>query len=416
MSSEMPSPRKRGQGQSSEAESSRAPSLVEKMMASIQLEEELNPKMTLKRFLSVRSGVSTTSSFAKRQQAAVGTRAQFRSIGAGTCGRVYEVPGTTDAFKVAHFPGKETDQLWNDFKTHVKISRQFEEFGRGNIQVQVPRHKYFVGVGDEIWWPENQDRFPDLKTPSNLLATERILPLTKVIRESLIDLYCPAEHRAYFKADASNKDCLVRIYLGKRRVQVPSKFKGFQLRNFQLHLDQIEELELDAADFATCIAETLAIMHWACQLDGNDVEFVLGSAPDYVAEPHLFQQENLSPNMIAKMKPNTSTWDAALKNFHKRTTHIWMLDFNRCATFAPTQDGLKQLVHSFFRNDPYFPRPHAELEKDQYLWDAFCKSYLATAQMCVSKGKLPEKYANLPALFLNMVGVEQKKKMDARGV
>jgi hypothetical protein len=409
MSSDIPSSRKRGQVQSSEA-----PSLVGKTIATIQLEEQLNPKLTLKRFLSVRSVVWTSSSFAKRQQTAVGTRSEFRSIGAGTCGRVYEVPGTADVFKVAHFPGKETDRLWNDYKTHVKVSKQFEDFGRGNIKVQVPRHKYFVGMHDEVWWPENLDRFPNLSTPSNLLATERILPLTKMIRESLIDMYCPSEHRAYFKADASNKDCLVRIYLGKRRVPVSSKFKGFQLRNFQLHLDQIEELELDSGEFATCIAEALAIMHWACQLDANDVEFVLGSAPDYVAEPHLIQQENLSPSMVANLKPNTSTWDAALKNFHKKTTHIWMLDFNRCATFAPTQEGLKQLVHSFFRNDPYFPRPYAELKRDQKLWDIFSRTYLKTAQKCVNKGKLSEKYANLPSLFLNMVQVEQKRRLDAR--
>ncbi|KAG9194030.1 hypothetical protein G6011_04065 [Alternaria panax] len=312
---------------------------------------------------------------------------------------VYEVPGTADVFKVANFPGKETDQLWNDYKTHVKVSELFEDFGRGNIKVQVPCHKYFVGMDDEIWWPENLDRFPNLDMPSNLLATERILPLTKAIRESLIDMYCPSEHHAYFKASASNKDCLVRIYLGKRSVPVSSKFKRFQLRNFQLHLDLIEELELDAPEFATCIAESLAIMHWACQSDANDVEFVL---------------ENLSPSTIASMKPNTSTWDAALKNFHRRTTHIWMLDFNRCAAFAPGTEGLKQLVHSFFRNDPYFPRPHAQLEKYQHLWDVFGKSYLATAQMCVNKGKLCEKFANLPSLFLTMVQVEQKRRLDAQ--
>ena len=414
MSSDLPSPRKRGQAQSSEAESSRAPPLVEKLMANIQLEEQLNPKLTLKRFLSVHSVISISSSFAERQQAAVGTRSQFRSIGAGTCGKVYEVPGTTDVFKVSNFPGQATDQLWNDYQTHARISQVFENFGRGNIKVQVPRHKYFVGMSDDIWWGENLDRFPNQDGPSNLLATERILPLTKVIRESLIDMYCPAERRKYFKADQSNKDCLVRIYLGKRRSPVVPKFKTFQLRNFLLHLDQIEELELNASEFASGIAEALAIMHWACQLDANDVEFVLGSAPDYIAEPHLIQPENIPPGVIAKMKPNTSTWDASLKNFHKRTTHIWMLDFNRCATFTPDQKGLEKLVHSFFRNDPYFPRPCAESDQDKELWNFFGKTYLVTAQKCVNKGMLPEKFAGLPAQFLNMVQAEQKKRMAAR--
>jgi hypothetical protein len=149
-------------------------------------------------------------------------------------------------------------------------------------------------------------------------------------------------------------------------------------------------------------------------MDGNYVEFVLGSAPDYVAEPHLSQTKDLSVNEVAKMPPNTFTWNAYLNDFHKRTTHIWMLHFNRCAEFKSSSEGLKKLVHSFFRNDPYFRRPHAELSRDRELWNVFRESYLSTAKICVKKGKTIKKFEEFPTLFLDMVDQEQKRRLEMK--
>jgi hypothetical protein len=416
MSTNEISSRKRGQDVSDDTQTDRNTSLMEKMMEAIQLEEKLNPQLTLKRFLSVRSAISTTSSFAERQQAAVGTRSQFRSLGAGTCGRVYEVPGTTDIFKVANYPGQETDQMWNDYRMHVKISEVFEKLGRDKLEVRVPRHRYFVGEKDSVWWSENQDRFPSqfLKAPSNLLCAERILPLAKPIRESLIDLYAPRNAIPQsFKTDPSNKDCLVRIYLGKRRERPNNNF--FQLRNFNLHVDQMEQLQLDANQFAFAIAEALAIMHWACHLDGNDVEFVLGSSPKVIAQPHMIMPKPLTAKDISSMSANTSTWDSHLNDFKRRTTYIWMLDFNRCKNFAnDTNDILQQLLHSFFRNDPYFPRPHPALSKDEFLWITFRKSYETASANCFKKGYSPAKHSDLPKEFMNLVEAEQRKRNEKK--
>ncbi|KAF1942873.1 hypothetical protein EJ02DRAFT_453971, partial [Clathrospora elynae] len=55
---------------------------------------------------------------------------------------MYEIPGTTDIFQVENHPGKETDQLWNDYFTHVKVSKFFDESRRDKIRVRVPCHKY----------------------------------------------------------------------------------------------------------------------------------------------------------------------------------------------------------------------------------------------------------------------------------
>jgi hypothetical protein len=389
---------------------------MERMMEAIQLEEKLSPKLTLKRFLSVRSTIHTTSSFPERQQAAIGARSQFRSLGAGTCGRVFEVPSTTDIFKVANYPGQETDQMWNDYLMHSKISDVLENWGRDRLAFRVPRHKYFVGEKDNIWWSENLDRFPAqfLKRHSNLLCTERICPLAKPIRESLIDLYAPRNADiANFKADASNKDCLVRIYLGKRRERPNNMF--FQLRNFNLHLDQMEELQLDVNEFASAIGEALAIMHWACHIDGNDVEFVLGSSPDVSAQPHMIFAKPLTVQQISALPVDTSTWNAHLNDFKERTTWIWMLDFNRCKSFAKdTNELLMQLLHSFFANDPYFPRPFPSQHRDAFLWTTFRNSYERTSAECFRRKISPEKHSDLPRVFMDMVEAEQKKRMESR--
>lgn len=54
-----------------------------------KLEKDATPRDILHRLLSTKSAISTTSSFARSQQAAVGTRAPFREIGVGSIGRVF---------------------------------------------------------------------------------------------------------------------------------------------------------------------------------------------------------------------------------------------------------------------------------------------------------------------------------------
>ncbi|KAF2194856.1 hypothetical protein K469DRAFT_469735, partial [Zopfia rhizophila CBS 207.26] len=400
------SPRRRSQ-ERSEAGSPRSASLIGGLVETIQLGEVLDPKFTLKRFLSTRSVVSTFSSFAERQQAVVRTRSEFRAIGAGTCGTVFEVPGTTDAFKVANNPGGHTDKLWNDFQMHLRVSEAFDTIGREKLAVHVPIIKYFVSSKDSEWWGENMDRFPQkYQSQSNLLCAERILPLAKLIRESLVDTYCPPSLVKEIKGSPSNKDCLVRIYLGKRKERI-SKF--FQLRNFLLHLDQMEELELDTADFATHIADALAVMHWRVGIDANDVEFVLGSAPYRVANPAQIISKPPTVKQIKSMPPNTSTWASHNDDFKRQITHIWLLDFNRCEDFFLNQSGIEKLVAAFFRNDPYYPRPHGATTKDQNLWATFRNRYIATSQAHVDK-----EHYHLPKLFIDTVAEEQRKRMKKK--
>ena len=85
------------------------------------------------------------------------------------------------------------------------------------------------------------------------------------MRHALLDQYCPEELNADVILQDSNKDCIIRLYLGRRHhstVRVKEKVEYFDLQNLQLCLDQMEELGLDTIKYDLPIADALAIMHW----------------------------------------------------------------------------------------------------------------------------------------------------------
>lgn len=86
------------------------------------------------------------------------------------------------------------------------------------------------------------------------------------------------------KDDEDNKDCLVRIYLGERQTGRMQAEGYDSLRNFPLRLDMIEDLELETLDLAGEMALGLATLHWQAQVEGMDVEFVLGSSATIMDE------------------------------------------------------------------------------------------------------------------------------------
>lgn len=106
---------------------------------------------------------------------------------------------------------------------------------------------------------------------------ERIFPHPSPLRFALIDKFCPPHGRAQSKASEADKDCLVRPYLGRMKYGSGGMF--FSLRNFKLHANQMQELDLPVSEFTGAMGHAMAVLHWNTRIDGNDVEFVLGSAP-----------------------------------------------------------------------------------------------------------------------------------------
>ena len=78
--------------------------LLENLTLHEQLESEFkqadSPASYLGHMLSQKSVISTTSSFANKQAQAQSEQPDFREIGTGSVGKVFEHPGTLYAYKL----------------------------------------------------------------------------------------------------------------------------------------------------------------------------------------------------------------------------------------------------------------------------------------------------------------------------
>ena len=138
-------------------------------------------------------------------------------VGAGSCGRIYQLPGTNAVLKRAK-AGQE-DSLWNDYRMHIRIRHAFRLVG-ADVDVCIPSTHFFVGKEDTGYW-KTYDRIFSTEAqemPHYVLQSERIPPLPKHLREALLHLFCPKDQRiqAIFKPE--NRDCLVKVCLGETDV------------------------------------------------------------------------------------------------------------------------------------------------------------------------------------------------------
>ena len=382
------------------------PSLIEdadiaaRVLGSLCHDDE--PQRILHKMLSIRSVVSTASSFATRQQQAriFEELQSYRPIGQGTCGTVFEHTGFAHVVKREH---DGVSELWNDLNMHSRVLKAFKNASI-MINVRVPTCHGFVSRNDSAWWSLNQHQFPKaFQAPGNLIVAERIHPLPRMVRNALIDLYFPPSQPRSRKEEAkkssTNKDCLARVYLGKRRYpnRRPSQF--FTLVNFNLHLDQMEELQLETEAFAVEMANTLALLHWVAKIDADDVEFVLGSAPTQM------HSQVPDPEELTNLPVNSTTIGPV--DFQRRAVHIWLLDFNKCNLMSMDEKGTDNAVKAFFKNDPYYPRPPGDNARDQQLWKVFRDSYLTASQKFGQTG--------LAQMFIEKVIETVQVQREARG-
>lgn len=165
---------------------------------------------------------------------------------------------------------------------HLRIQKSFDLHGTLSGQVEVPRVAWFANKNSSFW-DDNLELFPDdpsfSRRARDILCMERIFPLPEPIRHALIDLFCNPTHATAAKTHPANKDCLVKMIFGRKRFgssRPGSMF--FSLRNYKLHVDQTQLLQLDAEEYATSMADALAVLHWHTKIDGMDIEFALGSS------------------------------------------------------------------------------------------------------------------------------------------
>ena len=371
-----------------------------------ELEFSDQPKDLLHRMLTINSQISTNSSLARRMQMAESNEEMqiFRQIGIGSCGVVFEQTGCAHVVKRGL---GERMPLWRDYVMHTAVQEGLEKHPLAAIRI--PRCLAFINSENRSWWDANGHYFPEqYERPADLLLSERIPPLPRIVRDALIDMYLPerlAAKREEVRAYPANKDCLTRLYLGRRRDPTRRPSMLFTLRNFMLHIDQIEELQLDANTFATTMADTLAVLHWEAKVDGDDIEFVLGSAPTPIYNQVTRLEE------LKKLPAYTDTLGARSgTNFQRRSVFMWVLDFNQCHEISVDQTGVQQAVRAFDKNETYYPRPLAQNSHDQQLWKLFQDRYLATSEQSLGK-----ECTWLAVLFIEMLVKERQNVLEAKG-
>jgi hypothetical protein len=385
------------------------------------LDATIPPATILLKVLTPESFTSTASSFALLQQSQqLLSSVRYRTIGFGQCGLVFERPGRGYVLKVAK-PSYE-DSLWADFKAHYSIGRAFKKYQSPNqaMGCRVPKLLSYVTKENDTWWNENKLFFgttlhESISLPAMTLISQRILPLPKIAREALVNKYCPAPSRTLVAANPTNRDCLARVYLGRRRA-TNALSANFTLRNFNLHLDQMIELSLPINKIAGAIGEALAIVHWAAHVDGYDIEFVLGSEGHTAYTRDVSFALDMSPEQVAALSPHTDMESLMSVKFKHRTTRLWMLDFNLCnmwdesIALANPEGLVSHLVMSFFENDPYYPLPLMERDLDQELWAVFSAQYLQMATKVLHGKDL--RLARLPLMFVDGCNERERESIS----
>lgn len=248
--------------------------------------------------------------------------------------------------------------------------------------IRVPQCYWFTNELDP-WWVQNLPHFETgADSGCNAMCPERIPPVSRSFQHSLIDNYCSYERlRNDIKASLPTY-CIARLCLGAHSsIQSrPKRLLAFSLRNIPIRLEQAEELNLPVFDYASIMADALAIMHWQAEIDAADVEFVLGSSrktPRQVICPLI---------AIAQLRYNTCTrWhDRAINDYEPETTEaqqeLWLPDFDCCSRIEMNDKSVEQAAVAFWGNDPYYPRPCAVDSADFPLWEAFESRYLSTSE------------------------------------
>lgn len=226
------------------------------------------------------------------------------------------------------------------------------------IFINIPQHRAYIDASDHDWWRLQESRFPAQYEHCNTLISERTPPLDREARETIIDKYCPSPLQSAVRSNRKDEDCLVRVYLGRRRKNVERPSRFFTLRNKPLYVDQLVELGLPIESYAREMADALAIIYWHAHKDANDIEFVI--APPRQGE-------------------------AAIHSDMLGSHRLWVLDFDCVNPITFDDQGIDRAARAFLRNDPYYPRPDSNDPMDQDLWRLFADRFIHASTLILGE-------------------------------
>ncbi|KAF9871061.1 hypothetical protein CkaCkLH20_11478 [Colletotrichum karsti] len=332
---------------------------------------------------------------------------QLQKIGAGHCGSVWAVAPTTQPCNSSTTPAlviKREDcgegrSITHEYDMHLHIIKSLQtprvpEVFR-KLRVNIPRCEGFLS-NDASVWPQVLPRLPKNHTSCNALISEKIPPMPRHIRKLLATTLGFGTDPDAVADDASNSHCLVRPYMGRRKnnhdtyQNRPTSFRFYSLRNLPLSVDIMEGLGLDLDSYALAMADALAFLYWTAKVDANDVEFALAQHRESAFETN----QPVAPSLGI-----TSFYSEAFGSHS-----MWILDFDCCREMTMDEAGIRQACRSFWRNDPYYPRPSRPGSngdpEDQRLWGVFQDRFLETSDRLLqdeedSVRQLPRQLVNL---------------------
>ncbi|KAG9531859.1 4HBT like protein, partial [Aureobasidium melanogenum] len=261
-------------------------------------------------------------------------------IGKGQCGTVYTL-GIGGLVKKTPNSISKIAELRRESQSHMKVLKTFYNAPEAlSSKAQVPRLYALMSPPSSHTDDEPPDERVDILSDYSYgIVSRRIFPLHDLIATALLESLVPTfsvRQRETCLSNPTNNNFLARLYLGRRGVsRSKARAEDMNLRNFPLHVDEMERLCLPIPAYITTMAQSLALMHWKAGIDANDVEFVFGDSIQ-----------------------NSTDRDG-------HTVSVWLLDFNQCRRFSHDQAGLKQLVDAFWWNDPYYPRPSSPDPQDR---------------------------------------------------
>lgn len=275
------------------------------------------------------------------------------------------------------------NSIYNNSENNSKHYTLREE----DVKVNIPLNLGFLEPSSELWSSSLLPRLPDNFAACQALLSERILPLPLAVRELLARQYSRGSEIEALKIaqDKSNESCLVRPYLGRRRPghEASRRLRFFSLRNFPLHVDQMEALALPVADYARATANALAFLHWVAKVDAGDVEFVLAAArPDGSRRPCIVEGRDVVSEAFGRHG-------------------IFILDFDCCKELDMSEGGMLRAAMCFWRNDPFYPRPGAASSEDQQLWKIFEEQFLGRSMLLLENQGPAMK--RLPGVLMRLI-------------
>ena len=219
------------------------------------------PEFILQHMLSTKAYIPNKPAVAEERPRSHGGQSTCKQIGQGQCGTVYTISGTDMVVKLPNGPEKY-DELWRDCYIHKCVEEAFRNVPlalRGEINL--PTIRAWVDPTTKPFWVDYTGAFGDGESSYGLLS-DRIFPVPQPVGVAIVDTFCPhlKDNKAKqqeFLDRPENKDCLIRLYLGRRGIdRTKTTPHNVKLRNFPLHVDEMEHLKLDTAFYARIMAQT----------------------------------------------------------------------------------------------------------------------------------------------------------------